>query len=403
MLLLAARPAPAVDFPEVEVLRKEPGRAPGLLLVSPYYSAPGTGAQVSYLALLDDDGTARFTRPVPAGAHNFRWHEHAGLYSYNEAPANAAGPVALLDEQLREVKRVNTVGGLAPAMMHEFLITEEGNYLFISKNPAVRDLSRYPARDGEPAPSSAQATHDAVIQEVTPDGREVFRWNSWEHLKLSDCAWWWFFPDEYAKLNSLDLDAQGNILASFRGCSVALKIERPSGRVLWQLGGSDPAEPDAYDERRPVFARPWHRPTGDPRGGFCAQHTALETAPGTILLFDNGQCPDGERPSSRVVEYRLGANGKAAFVRHHEPGRQAVYGGAVTLLDNGNWLISWGGGPGDATVSEVDPSGREVLALRLFKEPNSAMTYRAYRHRGPIKGADLGSAPARSPRVAWFP
>ena len=142
------------------------------------------------------------------------------------------------------------------------------------KNPARRDLSRYPGTDSESHPRSTPTkvgvqsdnvspegrplvpldsrlhgngqgaggaattlhhTHDDIIQEVTPDGREVFRWNSWDHLKLSDCAGWQFFPEEYAKMNSLHLDGEGNVIASFRGCSQALKIERPSGRVLLAL------------------------------------------------------------------------------------------------------------------------------------------------------------------------
>ena len=375
------------DFPEVEIPRKLPGAAPGLLLVTPT-GRPGGRAPASHLAMLDDNGVPRFARRVSPGAHNFRWHGRARLFSYNEAPPNGAGDVVLLDEGLREAARANTVGGLAPAMMHDFLITDEGNRLFVANNPATRDLGRYPGREGGPAPPGARATRDAVIQEVAPDGREVFRWNAWDHLRLSDCAGWWNFPGEYAKLNSLDL-VDGDIVASFRACSAVLKIERPSGRVVWQLGGGDPAAPDAFDGRRPVFERPWYRVTGDPRGGFCAQHSVRETAPGTILMFDNGQCPDGARRSSRVVEYRLVGEGRrreAAFVRHHEPGRRTFFGGAVAPLANGNWLISWGGGPGGASVTEVDPaSGREVFALRLYRKDSGAplMTYRAFRHAGP--------------------
>ena len=372
------------DFPEVRVLRRAPGAAPGPLLVTPGGIGRSAG---SHLAVVDNNGVPRFVRRVEPAAHNLRWHAGARLFSYNEAPPNGAGDVVLLDEGLREVARANTVGGLAPAMMHDFLITDEGNRLFVANNPATRDLGRYPGREGGPAPPGARATRDAVIQEVAPDGREVFRWNAWDHLKLSDCAGWWNFPGEYAKLNSLDL-VDGDIVASFRACSAVLKIERPSGRVAWQLGGSDPAAPDAFDERRPVFDRVWHRVTGDPRGGFCAQHSVRETAPGTILMFDNGQCPDGARRSSRAVEYRLVGEGRrreAAFVRHHEPGRRTFFGGAVAPLANGNWLISWGGGPGDAGVTEVDPaSGREVFALAMFGRGGAPLTtYRAYRHTGP--------------------
>ena len=368
------------DFPDVEVLAKQPGTAPGLLLLTPYYSGAGESGIVSYLAMLDDHGVPRFTRRSDPPAHNFRWHEHAGLFSYNEARPNSGGDVVLLDAQLEPVARVNTVGGIAPARMHEFLITPEGNHLFLTNNPSVRDLSRYPGREGEPAPSSTQATHDDFIQEVTPEGREVFRWNAWDHIKLSDCAARRRFPEEYSKLNGLHLDNEGNILASFRGCSQVLKIERPSGRVLWQLGGSDPAARDPYDDRRPSFDRTWHQITDDPHGGFCAQHSVLETAPGQVLMFDNGQCLDGERPTSRVVQYRLSGAG-ALFTRHYErEGARAVFGGAVSVLANGNWLIAWGSGPGKATLSEVDADGRELLALRLSKGTNHAMTYRAYRH-----------------------
>ena len=371
------------DFPDIEIVSKEPGTAPGLLLVTPHYSPSGSRERVSYLAMLDDNGVPRFLRRVTPGAHNFRWHESVRRYSYAETLLNNPGEVVLLDESLEEVGRVGTVGGLAPAMMHDFLITDEGSYLFIVNNPVTRDLSSYPAREGESAPSSAEATHDSVIQEVSPDGREVFRWNSWDHLKLSDCNTWRQFPEEYAKLNSLSL-SEGNIVASFRACSQVLRIERPSGRVIWQLGGSDPAEPDSYDGRRPVFDdRPWYRVAGDPLGGFCAQHATLETASGRVLMFDNGQCPDGDRPASRVVEYRLGAGGEAAFLRHYEIGRLSGYAGAVALLENGNWLVSWGGGGIGAALSEVDPSGRELLVLRFFKGAAPSMTYRAYRHTGP--------------------
>ena len=381
------------EFPGIEVVRNEAGTSPGLMLVTPYFNPSNTTAETaSWLAMVDNNGVARFTRPMPAGAHNFRWHEQSAQYSYNEARPNNSGPVVLLDENLEEVDRLGTVAGLAPPMMHEFLITDEGNYLFISRTPAVRDLSRYPAHDDQPQPSDAQATHDDIIQEVSPDGREVFRWNSWDHLKLSDCASWPFFPEEYAKINSLNLDEQGNIVASFRGCSQALKIERPSGRVLWQLGGSDPAAPDVHDARRPTFERAWHRPAEDPRDGFCAQHTVLHPAPQRVVMFDNGNCEPDHRESSRVVEYRLDDSGDAVFVGHHEPGPVTFYGGAVALLDNGNQLISWGGGSAPASVTEIDPAGRELFALRFFRDLDPALvTYRVWRH------ADV-DAPLRPPR-----
>ena len=368
------------DFPDVTVERLEPGVAEGLLLLSPYYSVTGADKSASYIAMLDNNGVPHFQRQVEPGAHNFRWHPRARRFSYANTVPNGAGEVVLLDGQLEEVDRVGTVGDLAPAIMHEFLITDEGNYLFISNVPVTRDLSRYPgSREDKPAPTTTEETIDAVIQEVTPEGEEVFRWNAWDHLKISDCLWW-LFPGEYAKLNGIDL-VDGDLVLSFRGCSQALKIERPSGRVLWQLGGTDPGALDTYDSRRPVFDRPFYRVTNDPRGGFCAQHTVLEVAPGRILLFDNGQCGGDERRASRVVEYALGSNGEATFQRHHEPGWFTAYGGAVSPLENGNWLIAWGGSDGPI-LSEVDHQGREVLVMRISRGVDDAFSYRAYRLRG---------------------
>ena len=81
----------------------------------------------------------------------------------------------------------------------------------------------------------------------------------------------------------------------------------------------------------------------------------------------------------------------------HVAVRLAVYGGAVAPLPNGNWLISWGAGPGDGiTLSAVAPSGAKVLALRLFKDPHPAMTCRVQRHPG-------AAAPPRLPASADAP
>ena len=63
----------------------------------------------------------------------------------------------------------------------------------------------------------------------------------------------------------------------------------------------------------------------------------------------------------------------------------------MTALANGNWLIAWGGGPSGATLSEVDAAGRELFALRLSREPQTAMTYRAYRRRAPQPTTGTGT------------
>ena len=90
---------------------------------------------------------------------------------------------------------------------------------------------------------------DSVIQEVAPDGTELFRWHSWDHLdvlKAEDCLIVEKYLDgrtEYGHLNSLQI-ADGDIIASFRGCAQVLRIDRSSGAVEWKLGGTPP-DPDS--------------------------------------------------------------------------------------------------------------------------------------------------------------
>ena len=405
-----------LDFPEVTVTTRRPGPAEGLLLVDPSYDS-AAGGRVSYLAVLDDHGVPRFHRRVPVRAFNFRRHAAHRLYSYanaieDESCSIREVEVVLLDELLEVVDRVRAAG-LCNTDLHDFLITPEGNFLFIAYIPAERDFSAVPDGKGEYSYSTAEPTHDSVIQEVSPEGEVVFRWNSGEGregppIELADCRML-SFPEQYARLNSFSLTTEGNLLASFRGCAQVLEIERPSGRVLRQVGGRAPAIPDG---------RVHHRFVGDPYPvGFCGQHTPIETGRSAngdlrLALFDNGVgCPGDEHRRrwhrnhpSRVVEYRLSGD-EAIFLRHREIPFPVDIAGSVQALENGNWLISQGwtaptpllegirdrferfgntdGSRRPTSVVEMDPTGREVLAITMETPAGErALIYRAYREPG---------------------
>ena len=389
----------SLDFPpQVMTVSRAPRRPDGLLLMDPSYLSD-TGERISHIAILDDHGVPRFHRRVRERAYNFRWHGKHRLYSYartlpkpedagEDQPAEVE--IVLLDDRLSPVRRVEPVG-LAGLDFHDFMLTEEGNYLFVVYRPVERDLSPYPDENGEYSYSTAEPTRDSVIQEVTPDGEVVFEWNSWEHadgsgptMALTDCLVADFFPDDYAHLNSLFL-SDGDIVASFRGCGQVLKIERPSGRVLWQLGGAAPGIDDGRI----------HYPiVGDPEPeGFCGQHTAIERPPGTITLLDNGvRCPSDPRGRrspeeifqnhhTRVVEYRLTEDG-AVFSREYRQLFPKPIAGAVQVLPDGNWSITTGFGNRlrDQVVLEVDPTGLEVWVMEV--RPSRVQIYRTYREFG---------------------
>ena len=353
-------------FPDINILKKTEDVSDGLLLVAPVGG---------YVAIVDNNGVPRFRR-YQDGA-NFRRHAAGPLidgkrvrYSISQLDS-----VSLLDEQFEEIGSVQVVAPLTSTDFHDFLITDKGNYLFISYQPATHDMC---AGKATPCPANVL---DSVIQEVTPTGIEVFRWNSWDHLKLADCL----TAGDYAHLNSLYL-ADGDIIASFRHCSQVLRIDGRSGAVVWQMGGSTPLR-DPDTQHLPIV--------NDDEGEFCGQHQATLTAAGTIVLFDNGNNCRGPRKEkspqlTRVVEYDISSGTQAVFMRDFTLGADHGYTvliGGVTVLENGHWLITWGGVAGrspslgsDETieVSEVDPDPDPVSAL-FHVNMWGAGSYRVYR------------------------
>lgn len=358
----------AADFPEIQILRAEPEVTPDLLLVSPKFRQ--NGERKSYIIILDNNGVPRFRRKIETTVDDFKRHPN-GLYSYALLQGrNQFGlrdfVIVILDEDFNEIDRRKTVG-LTLTDNHDFIFTDEGSSIFISYNSTTRDMSAFGL-------STDEIVGDSVIQEVTPDGQVVFQWNSWDHIDLADCQATGFrlFASDYAHLNSIDLTSDGDLIASFRGCGQILNIDRPSGDVNWRLGGS-------MSDFLIV---------GDTFNEFCGQHTALEVATDRVLMFDNGSLCLGDREDafgqfSRVVEYRLDSStGQAHFVRDHSlNGAYQEFTrsqGSVQLQTNGNWLISWGNGP-DMSITEVDPSGVEIFAMKILFDGSIAVTYRAFR------------------------
>ena len=389
------------DFPHITIEQRTEAVTDGLLLMTPHVLEPtrffvGLDPFIhSYLAIVDNHGVPRWVRPAAGlGVRNLRRYAD-GRYSHSEWDPDGGGERAvILDRALERIgtakARLQNTGG------HDFLITENGNYLFMSHEPAVRDLRVFGDRcfddplagTGGPRPCTAtEQTQDSVIQEVTPAGAVVFTWNSWDHLKISDCGIYFPLPMNYAIINALHLTGDGDIVASFRGCNQVLMIDRPTGDVVWQLGGTAPTRSAATE---------YLRLTDDPAGEFCGQHTPTITGTGSLLMFDNGSRCRGlrknEEPFSRVVEYDLSTAGEARLEREYripgddldDPlGRGHVEAaGAVVALASGNWLISGGLVPGFAAL-EVDAAGNVVFRMRIAADDAGRpfFSYRVYRER----------------------
>ena len=381
-----------LDFPDITIGKRTDAVSDGLLLITPQIIEPAriragmSPSVITFLAIVDNNGVPRWVRRSEFGARDFRRHAD-GRYSHSEWDAQGQGSVAILDAEFNRIDTARTVGNVTRTIGHEFLVTEEGNYLLLSYNPAQRDLSGYQCKDAGATESrdctTMEQTRDSVIQEVTPDGVAEFMWNSWDHLNISDCGIYFDLPMNYAVINSLHL-LDGDIVASFRGCNQVLRIERPSGAVVWQMGGMPPTRDPATEYLEVI---------GDPAGEeFCGQHTATATGAGSVLMFDNGYKCRGPRkedpPFTRVVEYDISSGTEARFVREYRLPDEYGYvtlAGGVMALANGHWLVGWGlgrdGGTEEIAVSEVDTAGNEIFRMAMSRGGEEFFSYRVYRER----------------------
>ena len=378
------------DFPDITIEARTDAVTDGLLLMTPSVRRAGR----SFLAIVDNNGVPRWVMRPNVRARNFRRHAgHTGevRYSFSERGADGTESTVILDSAFNRIDTATLAGDLAPEHTggHDFLITDAGTYLLMSYHPAERDLSAFRCRDPDGSTrqcSAREPADDSVIQEVTPDGREVFLWNSWDHVKISDCTIH-RFPNDYAHLNSLhelEGDLKGDIVVGLRGCAQVLRIERATGAAVWQMGGSLPMR---ADRPAPASGAARHLElVGDPEGEFCGQHHVTATATGSLLMFDNGNHCLGPRkgrpPVTRIVEYDISTGTEARFVREYRlPAVDgfAASGGGVTALENGNWLITWGNNGPRIAVSEVDTEGNEVFRLTMARNGEQYGTSRVYR------------------------
>ena len=368
------------DFPTLSVLPGAAAPTGGLLFIT----IPG------YYAIVDYNGVPRFrshtriNKPWASQPKVFRPHSDGPVVRGKRVKYSviADQTAILLDADFQQIRAARPPAG-PPMDPHDFVLGMD-SFFFISYVAATHDFRIWDDDFDEPV-----EVQDSVISEVSFAGDDAGsvrkEWNSWDHLKIvPDCVPSGL-PGEYAHLNALQL-VDGDIIASFRGCSQVVRIDRSSGTwaLQWQLGGTDPPRSSDTEYLEIV---------GDPLGEFCGQHHATLTDSGRLVLFDNGvECLGSRKDSevvTRVVEYDLSSGTEARFIREYR--RAAGHGisegqGGATVLDNGNWLIAWGTTEEPllpaaeiASVTEVAPDGTAVFQLNATGLHGSVVTiYRAY-------------------------
>ncbi|HEX5296403.1 MAG TPA: arylsulfotransferase family protein, partial [Streptosporangiaceae bacterium] len=237
--------------------------------------------------------------------------------------------------------------------------------------PVAANLSRL----GGPAKG---VVFSGVVQEIDiSSGRVLFEWSSIDHIPVTDTVVSFTggtskVPFDYFHINSISIAPDGTLLISARNTSAVYKIARPSGKVIWRLGG-----------KRSSFRM-------GPGTTFWFQHQALPQGANTISLFDDGGAPPKE-PQSRGLLINLNTSAMRATLQrsyvHPTPRLLAAFEGSMQVLPGGRVLVGWGNTP---YFSEFTANGTLLLDGHY---PGGDQTYR-------VLSAAWTGQPTTQPAVA---
>jgi Arylsulfotransferase (ASST) len=297
--------------------------------------------------------------------------------TYTNVPAGSSESGScyyILDNTYRVIKTVFAQRGFIPDV-HEFLLTPSNTALFLSTKAVPMNLVPY----GWPPNGFIQ---DFAIQEIDLNsGQLVFFWDALDHIPLTNS----YEPASSATssgniwdayhLNSVGLtDSPTDILVSGRNLWTIYRISKPTGHIVWQLGGK---------QSNFTFG------TG---ATFSWQHDARFLPNNVVSMFDDNCCegqtvPPGTTPSHALYLQLNLSNMTANLATEYFLGATfhvASQGNTQTLSD-GHVFVGWGQ---SQYYSEFAPGGNTVnnpmqnlLYLGTMPPYSSAVnySYRAYR------------------------
>jgi Arylsulfotransferase (ASST) len=293
------------------------------------------------------------------------WQGHVLALGFGE------GEDIVMDGNYQTVARIRAGNGYQ-ADLHDMQLPA-GEVAYVTVYNAMRcDLAPVGgARNG--------VVMDTAVEEVdVKTGLVRWEWHSLDHVGVSEshvpvpktaAPWDWFH------LNSIDPEANGNLLISARSTWGAYQLQAGSGQILWRLGGT-----------RSSFAM-------GPGAEAAWQHDARMQPDGTVTLFDDGSNPRVHY-QSRGLRLSLDATHHAATLVHSypHPGGPLLSDsqGNMQTLGGENVVLGWGSVP---SVTELAKDGTLLFDAHM---PPGSSSYRAFRF--PWSGHPLW-LPAVSARV----
>lgn len=323
----------------VETLTHSTGPLPDWL---PDVSSTGSPAEDGLIGMahpeggfiVDNQGRVRwYITSVDPVLNNFQAHPSGEYTMFGRDDQTRLYKV--LDERGEVVGTRGCVG--YETRFHEIRVMPEGDYWVLCDRDIPTDLS---ARGG----SSDGSVTWTVLQHVGAQGDLLFEFDTSEHFTLDDVN-----PETIDGAdnvnathgNAIELDAEGNILLSFRSLNEVTKVDGSTGEVVWRLGG-----------RANQFT------IDDPTRNFMRQHGLRLVEQGIVQLLDNGT----EAPS-RLVRYLIdeqALTAKLVLEYAHASNAISLVGGSTQVLTGKGALVSVGRA---GRVAEVDDTGAQTFEL----------------------------------------
>ena len=335
------------DLPKL-VVPSSSSPSPGYVMIG---ISPSQPSDKTYAMIIDNEGNVVWYRKFNAAVADFQKQPNGHYTAYSSLDGGASRYYEM-DGGGRVLQEI-TADDPLNTDSHELRVVDGNHYLFGIERRTM-DLT---AMGGDP-----NAIVRGISVEKHFEGLTSFRWTTFDHFDVSDAA-----PDisiTGAQVNpwhgnALEIEADGNILASFRNADVIAKINAVTGAIIWRLGGKNNDFTFINDQL----------------DGFSHQHGIRKLQNGHVILFDNGNLHNP--PVSRAVEYALDETAKTATLVWEYRGAPELYSFAVgnaQRLENGNTLICFGLAQ---HVLEVDREGAKHWEL-IVNEPNH-YPYRAFR------------------------
>ena len=309
--------------------------------------------------IIAPDGRLVWFKYVQGGAYTFRAQVYEGkpVLTWWQGDVRRGfgyGEGVIYDQSYRRIATVKTGKGQR-ADLHEFVITPQNTALLIAYKIVRGDLR---AREGrqEERPGHGQrgpggryqdgqrccwiGTQPARSPRVSPTARSP------TIAKL---------PYDYAHLNSVEVDSDGNLLVSARATHAVYRINRRTGKLMDRIGGKK------SDYRMGRGTRTaW-------------QHDARRINATQISLYDNNaeerMTPISKHQTRGVIlniDERKKTVTLARQIRHENRVIQAASQGNMQVLPNGNRFIGWGGQR--SVLHGGRPEGRDRARRPLSRE-----------------------------------